>query len=357
MRAAGRRPHPRSGARCPASSQLPFSGDGDDARVDWRPNLVFPGLDPGRAPDPQHRTGASAATSWPATAQPLVSGAGRAVAFPAAQSLAGEMGKPGPVQRHALRPLGYPPDASVGTSGLELALNRQLAGTARRRRCAPAATRSRRARRRRASTCARRSTPSAQKAAVGRAGRPPRRGRRRSTPDGEILAMAGIAGLSDLQPPGSTFKMITLTGGARGRRGQAVDRLPVRRPPRHLEGVRLEERQRRVVRRHAGAVVREVVQLGLRPARAPRSGPRSSSPRPSASASTSRPTSPAPPRARSRRPTRSATTSRSARRPSARATCRPRALRDGVVAATIANARPAPAADASTSTPAPATRA
>ena len=75
----------------PGVVQLPFSGDGDDARVDWRPNLVFPGLDPGR-----HLTRNTALGQrgdiLARNGQPLVSGAGRAVAFPEAQSLAGEMG-------------------------------------------------------------------------------------------------------------------------------------------------------------------------------------------------------------------------------------------------------------------------
>ena len=252
----------------PGVVSLPFSGDGDDARVDWRPNLVFPGLDPGR-----HLTRNTALGQrgdiLARNGQPLVSGAGRAVAFPEAQSLAGEMGKPGPVQRHALRPLGYPPDARVGTSGLELALNRQLAGQPGGVLRAGGHTIAKSTPKAGANV---RTTidPSAQKAAAAALG-DRLGGATAITPDGEILAMAGIAG-SDLQPPGSTFKMITLTGGARGQRGQAVDRLPLpdRHPPR---GRPPRERQRRVVRRHAGAVVRELVQLGLRPARGQDRGP------------------------------------------------------------------------------------
>ena len=219
----------------PGVVSLPFSGDGDDARVDWRPNLVFPGLDPGR-----HLTRNTALGQrgdiLARNGQPLVSGAGRAVAFPAAQSLAGEMGKPGPVQRHALRPLGYPPDARVGTSGLELALNRQLAGQ-------PGGVL-----RAGGDTIAKstpkagenvRTTidPSAQKAAAAALG-DRLGGATAITPDGEILAMAGIAG-SDLQPPGSTFKMITLTAVLEANAAKPSTVFPYQTAT-HLEGVRLE---------------------------------------------------------------------------------------------------------------------
>ena len=55
--------------------------------------------------------------------------------------------------------------------------------------------------------------------------------------DGEVLALAGIA-YSAPQPPGSTFKIVTLAGAAGRAHGQAGARFPVQTDP--LEGVELQ---------------------------------------------------------------------------------------------------------------------
>ena len=214
---------------------LPFSGDGDAARIDWRRNLVFPGLGPGESLRRKTALG-ERGDILARNGDPLVTGAGRAVALPAASGLVGEVGEAGPVQRRKLRPLGYPPDARVGTSGLELALNEPLAGTpggilrAGRHvlaRSTPGAGQNVR------TTI----DPDAQKAAVAALG--DRLGGAAAVkPDGQILALAGIAA-SDLQPPGSTFKMITLTAVLEAGAAKPSTVFPVQTET-HLSGVRLQ---------------------------------------------------------------------------------------------------------------------
>jgi peptidoglycan glycosyltransferase len=161
---------------------------------------------------------------------------GRAVALPAASALVGQLGKPGPVQRHRLRPLGFPRNAQVGTSGLELALNQQLAGTpggilrAGRRTIARSTPRP-------GQDVRTTIDPAAQKAAVAALG-DRLGGAAAIKPDGQVLALAGIAA-SDVQPPGSTFKMITLTAVLEAGAARPSTVFPYQTET-HLSGVRLE---------------------------------------------------------------------------------------------------------------------
>jgi Penicillin binding protein transpeptidase domain/NTF2-like N-terminal transpeptidase domain len=215
--------------------KLPFSGEGDAARVDWHSNLVFPGLNPGE----RLRRATALSTRGDILARDgstLAGGAGRAAAFPAASGLVGELGVPGPILRRKLRPLGYPLDARVGISGLELALNEQLAGK-------PGGIL------RAGNTTLARSTPKpghnvrttidpdTQKAAVAALGNR-LGGAAAIRPDGEVLALAGIAA-SDVQPPGSTFKMITLTAALEAGITKPTTVYPVQTET-HLSGVRLQ---------------------------------------------------------------------------------------------------------------------
>ena len=214
---------------------LPVSGDGDNARVAWRPNLVFPGLEPG-----ERLTRATALGQrgdiLDRDGDALASGPGRAVAFAAASGLVGELGKAGPVRRHRLRPLGFPPNARVGTSGLELALNQQLAGTpggilrAGRHTIARSTPRP-------GQDVRTTIDPAAQKAAAAALG-DRLGGAAAIKPDGQLLALAGIAA-SDVQPPGSTFKMITLTAVLEAGAAKPSTVFPFQTET-HLSGVRLE---------------------------------------------------------------------------------------------------------------------
>jgi cell division protein FtsI/penicillin-binding protein 2 len=132
---------------------------------------------------------------------------------PAGESTAAVIGEVGPIpssRRAALEALGVPSDAIVGTSGLEEALDAQLRGTpggellAGHRVLASATPHVDHAVRTSVS-------PEVQQAAVSALGSRLGGVVALQPSTGQILAVAGIA-LNSVQPPGSTFKMITLTG-------------------------------------------------------------------------------------------------------------------------------------------------
>ena len=105
---------------------LPLAGE----KIAWSPNLVFPGLGPGerlvrRAQVPER------APILARDGTPLAEGPAASRSSPlgaAAQSVAGEVASPTPEQDRELTRLGFPPGTPTGTSGLELAFNRRLAG-------------------------------------------------------------------------------------------------------------------------------------------------------------------------------------------------------------------------------------
>jgi peptidoglycan glycosyltransferase len=211
--------------------------DGDAARITWTPELVFPGLAAGET---LRRT-----TTMPARAdllardgRPLAQGVERTSPLgAAAKAIAGALG-PMPADRaERARQLGYPDNAQVGISGLERTFDERLAGTPGGELRAGVRLLAQRAPRKGAPV---RTTiaPKVQEAAVaalaGRLGgvvalRP-------ST--GEILAAAGI-GFSGLQPPGSTFKIITTTGVLENGVARPTDTFPIQTAA-TLEGVELQ---------------------------------------------------------------------------------------------------------------------
>ncbi len=181
-----------------------------DHGVDWSTALVFPGL---RKGERLRRT-----TTLPPRAAllardktVLAEGEGRTSGVPGvAAEVVGTLGPAPPERADELARLGVPAGARVGISGLERVFDARLTGrpggellAGRRllkasppRQAAPVRTTI--------------SVPVEQAAAAGLAGRlggvvalSPR--------TGEVLAFAGIA-FSGLQPPGSTFKIITATG-------------------------------------------------------------------------------------------------------------------------------------------------
>jgi penicillin-binding protein A len=215
--------------------------DGDDARIDWHPNLVFPGLAAGQA---LRRT-----TTMPARADllardgtPLAQGPNRLSGIgPAAAAIVGALGPIPADQAQRDEQLGYPADAQVGITGLERAFDERLAGTpggelragVRLLAYTPA---------RKAEAVRTTIAPSVQQAAVAALG-----GRlggivaiRPRT--GEILAAAGI-GFSGLQPPGSTFKIITATGALQAGIVKPGDSFPVQTSA-TLSGVELQNANR-----------------------------------------------------------------------------------------------------------------
>ncbi|MEA2467897.1 MAG: penicillin-binding protein, partial [Thermoleophilaceae bacterium] len=184
----------------------------EDDRVDWQPHLVFPGLSEGvpltrRTTVPRRgkilsREGRSI-VSGPATARVVVP------TSPAA-SIAGSLAVPtDTASRTAAYARGFPLGTPVGTSGLERALETQVAGRpggellAGGRRLA--ASRPEAARPVRSSIDLKVQT-AALTALAGRFG-----GIAALDPGtGRVRALAGIA-FSAPQPPGSTFKIITAT--------------------------------------------------------------------------------------------------------------------------------------------------
>ena len=198
-----------------ASFVLPVSDSGSGERVQWTRRLLFPGLQAGEA--------LSSRLTLPPRA-PLLARDGSILASGpasdggyrpsplgvAAAAVLGTTGPPAPAQQATLAAEGVPAGAFVGLSGLELALDGRLRGSAGgellagRRVLARAVPRA-------AAPVRSTISPAIQLAAVQALGgqyggvivlRPS---------DGEILAVAGL-GLDDTQPPGSTFKMVTVTG-------------------------------------------------------------------------------------------------------------------------------------------------
>jgi peptidoglycan glycosyltransferase len=195
--------HTRSFGDVSGRVVLPLEGSGDKARIRWTANLTFPGVPAGTRLERRTTLGARG-TLLSRDNVPLAQSLGSY-----ASSIFGDMGPIPSDQLAAYRAAGYPDDAQVGTTGLERIFERQLAGTpggdllAGGKVLAHAAPKP-------GATVRTTLSPSLQRTAVdalaGRLGgvlvMEPR--------TGQILAVAGIA-FSGLQPPGSTFKMVTLS--------------------------------------------------------------------------------------------------------------------------------------------------
>jgi cell division protein FtsI/penicillin-binding protein 2 len=204
--------------------RLPLTGSGEAARVDWDASLTFPGV-PRGAVLSRHTELPARAAILARDGTPLAQGPERSSPLGAvARAVAGELGAQPPERREALAAAGYPADAAVGTSGLERIFEGRLAGRPGGQLLAGgrvlAASTPRAAPPLRTSIA-----PRVQQAAVtalaGRLGgvlalRPR---------TGEVLAAAGIP-FSGLQPPGSTFKLVTLTGVLESHLASAASRFP-----------------------------------------------------------------------------------------------------------------------------------
>jgi len=194
--------------------RLRVAGAPQGARVEWSHALLFPGLGAGESLRRNMSMPARAALlarDGTVLAEGPASGAGTRES-PLGTAAAAVVGEVGPIPKERLDELeaqGVPSQAIVGTSGLELALDDRLRGRPGGELLAGDRVL--------ASTEAKASppvrttiSPSLQRVAGealgGRLG-----GVVALDPaNGEILAVAGI-GIDDLQPPGSTFKMVTLS--------------------------------------------------------------------------------------------------------------------------------------------------
>jgi cell division protein FtsI/penicillin-binding protein 2 len=198
------------------SVELPVANQAEDGeKVAWSRSLAFPGLHSGeqlsrKTTLPERakllaRDGSVLAEGSADTTGPRISPLGES-----AGAVVGEVGPIPSSERTALEATGVPSDAIVGTSGLERALDARLRGTpggellAGQRVLARAASHEAHAVRTSVS-------PSVQKAAVAALGSQLGGVVALQPSTGQILAVAGIA-LNSVQPPGSTFKMVTLTG-------------------------------------------------------------------------------------------------------------------------------------------------
>ena len=208
-----------------ATLEVPLVGSGSDARVGFSDRLLFPGLLPG-----EHLTRqvalAPRAELLARNGIALAQGPNRTSPIPdVASEITGSLGPIPADQAARYAAAGYPPNAQVGITGLERVFQQQLAGT-------PGGTLY-------AGTRAlARSTPESgvpvtttidpaiERAMItaiagryaGMAAMDPR--------TGEVLGLAGVA-FSALQPPGSTFKIITATGALEAGIVKLSDTFPV----------------------------------------------------------------------------------------------------------------------------------
>ncbi len=221
-----------------APVSLPLAEDvGGEPAIEWAPHLVFPGLRVGEELNREMRMPARAA---------IRARDGTKIAYgedrlsdldPLASEIAGRVGPAPPERVDELAARGVPEGAPVGLTGLEREFDVELAGTpggvllAGRRVLATAEPKPGRSVR---TTI----DPKIQRAAVqalagrygGIAAVRPR--------TGEVLALAGLA-FSAPQPPGSVFKIVTLTGALEAHSVRRNESFPVQTSA-ALEGVELE---------------------------------------------------------------------------------------------------------------------
>jgi peptidoglycan glycosyltransferase len=211
---------------------MPVSGDG----IEWSRAMLFPGLAAGERLRRVTRM-PPRGTLLARDRTVLAKGNARASSSALAPQVVGQLGPIPPERRRELAALGVPSDAQVGVSGLERVFDDQLigkpggellAGKRILRATAPEQAPAVR------TTI---SLPVEQAAVASLTGRlggsvalDPR--------TGAILAFAGIA-FSGLQPPGSTFKMVTATGALEAGITNPSKTYPVQTSA-VLEGVELE---------------------------------------------------------------------------------------------------------------------
>jgi penicillin-binding protein A len=191
------------------------SGAEGEKAIGWSPSLVFPGMRPGETLSRQTslpRRATLLARDGSVLAEGSATDAGPR-SSPLGDTAGAVIGEVGPIpdsRRAALEAQGVPSDAIVGATGLERALDGRLRGTpggellAGRRVLATADAHA-------AHAVHTTVSPAVQRAAVTALGGQLGGVVAMQPASGQILGVAGI-GLDSLQPPGSTFKMVTLSG-------------------------------------------------------------------------------------------------------------------------------------------------
>ncbi len=211
-------------------------------RVIWSHSLVFPGLLAGESLS-RRMTMPSRATLLARDGSVLAEGPATAAGTrnsPLGAAAAGVVGEVGPVPSARVSELearGVPAEAIVGTSGLELALDDQLRGTPGGQLLA--------GERVLASVSPKPSpavhttiSPTLQRVAAEALGGQLGGVVAMDPANGEILAVAGL-GIDDLQPPGSTFKMVTVTAALEAKVASLKSLFPYATSA-TLDGVKLE---------------------------------------------------------------------------------------------------------------------
>jgi penicillin-binding protein A len=204
------------------SFRLPVAAGPDEGgeRVAWSRSLAFPGLRPGevlsrRTALPPRATlegrNGSVLAEGPASA----AGQRSSPLGAAADAVVGEVGPIPADSRHALEAQGVPGNAIVGVSGLELAEDERLRGTPGGELLAVSTGGGERvlasASAHAGETVRTTISPALQSAAVEALGGQYGGVIALEPASGQVEAVAGIA-LEALQPPGSTFKMVTVSG-------------------------------------------------------------------------------------------------------------------------------------------------
>jgi peptidoglycan glycosyltransferase len=189
--------------------EVPLTGSGSDARVHLSPQLLFPGL---RAGELLHRrvTLPPRATLLASNGTPLAQGPQRTSPIPdVAGQIVGTLGPIPAAEAAAYAEQGYPADARIGLDGLERVFQNRLAGTP-----GGALLAGRRVLDSSSPVKARAVmttiNPSLELAAVSALGGQYAGIAVMNPRTGGLLALAGIA-YSNVQPPGSTMKIITAT--------------------------------------------------------------------------------------------------------------------------------------------------
>ena len=217
---------------------LPLAeGDEEGEVIDWRPHHVFPGLAPGLELE-RNTELPTRGTLLARDGTVLARGEDRASeADPVVTPIVGTIGPIPEDQADDYAARGVPPGAQVGLTGLEREFDARLIGTPGGELRAGGRLIAR-AEPRQADAVRTTIEPDVQAAAVaalaGRFGgiavQVPR--------TGEVLALAGVA-YSAPQPPGSTFKIVTLAGALDAGVAKPADRFPVQTAT-TLSGVELQ---------------------------------------------------------------------------------------------------------------------
>ncbi len=189
--------------------RVPLSGSGSSAGVRYSGDLLFPGLRPGEQLSRQVTFGPRG-NILASDGTPLAQGPARTSPIPqVASQIVGTIGPIPATDAATYAALGYPPDAHVGTNGLERVFQRQLAGSPGGKLLAGnrvLASSSPSPGKDVTSTI----NPTIERAAIAAMGSNYAGIVAMDPRTGALLALAGAA-YSALQPPGSTMKMITAT--------------------------------------------------------------------------------------------------------------------------------------------------